>query len=280
MMRYDGTLYNKAQSFKYPKAGDTNSTVDLYVYDLTSGRTERIDVGPDRGQYVLGPAWTPDGRLYFERMNRRQNHFEIVLCNPDGTQQVIYDERSPKYVDHHNKKPYFLPDGKRFIIREETSAGFMHLYLYHVDKGLLNPITSGDWEVADFIGVRGNKVYYTSTEGSPLRRNLYRINLNGKHKERLTHKRRILQDLTSSDLSYYIAEFSTKHDRPLRRSSMQTGNWSAHSRTTPNCAATWPNTGCSPSVSSSPSPPNAAIRSTPTWSNPATSTPRTAIRCC
>ena len=209
MMRYDGTLYNKAQSFKYPKAGDTNSTVDLYVYDLTSGRTERIDVGPDRGQYVLGPAWTPDGRLYFERMNRRQNHFEIVLCNPDGTQQVIYDERSPKYVDHHNKKPYFLPDGKRFIIREETSAGFMHLYLYHVDKGLLNPITSGDWEVADFIGVRGNKVYYTSTEGSPLRRNLYRINLNGKHKERLTTNDGFYKISPSSDLSYYIAEFST-----------------------------------------------------------------------
>ena len=93
MMRYDGKLYNEAYSFKYPKAGDANSVVDLYVYDLKTGETERVDVGPDRGQYILQPEWTPDGRLCFQRMNRRQNHFEAVLCNPDGTQQVIYDER-------------------------------------------------------------------------------------------------------------------------------------------------------------------------------------------
>lgn len=99
MMRYDGKLYNEAYSFKYPKAGDANSVVDLYVYDLKTGETERVDVGPDRGQYILQPEWTSDGRLCFQRMNRRQNHFEAVLCNPDGTQQVIYDERSPKYVD-------------------------------------------------------------------------------------------------------------------------------------------------------------------------------------
>ncbi len=209
MMRFDGELYNKAHSFKYPKAGDTNSTVDLFVYDLQSGQTERIDVGPDRGQYVLHPAWTPDGHLYFERMNRKQNHFEVVLCNRDGSQQVIYDERSPKYVDHLSKTFYFLPDGKRFIVREETSAGYMHLYLYSLDKGLLNPITQGPWEVTDFVGVRGNKVYYTSTEGSPLHRTLYRINLNGKYKERLTPDDGFYKISPSADLSYYIAESST-----------------------------------------------------------------------
>ena len=48
MMRYDGKLYNEAYSFKYPKAGDANSVVDLYVYDLKTGETERVDVGPDR----------------------------------------------------------------------------------------------------------------------------------------------------------------------------------------------------------------------------------------
>ena len=87
MMRYDGKLYNEAYSFKYPKAGDANSVVDLYVYDLKTGETERVDVGPDRGQYILQPEWTPDGRLCFQRMNRRQNHFEAVLCNPDGTRR-------------------------------------------------------------------------------------------------------------------------------------------------------------------------------------------------
>lgn len=206
MMRYDGQLYNKAYSFKYPKAGDANSVVDLYVYDLKTDKTERIDVGPDRGQYILQPEWTPDGRLCFQRMNRRQNHFEAVLCNADGTQQVIYDERSPKYVDHLNKTFHFLPDGKRFIVREETSTGFMHLYLYGIDQGLLQPITRGEWEVTDFIGLRGNEVYYISTETSPLRRDLYRIGLDGKRKERLTPGDGYYSIYPSADLSYYICE--------------------------------------------------------------------------
>ena len=206
MMRYDGKLYNEAYSFKYPKAGDANSVVDLYVYDLKTGVTERVDVGPDRGQYILQPEWTPDGRLCFQRMNRRQNHFEAVLCNPDGTQQVIYDERSPKYVDHLNKTFYFLEDGRRFIVREETSTGYMHLYLYGIGQGVLHPITQGEWEVTDFVGLRGDKVYYISTESSPLKRDLYRVGLDGKHKERLTPGDGYYSIYPSADLSYYICE--------------------------------------------------------------------------
>lgn len=206
MMRYDGKLYNEAYSFKYPKAGDANSVVDLYVYDLKTGETERVDVDPDRGQYILQPEWTPDGRLCFQRMNRRQNHFEAVLCNPDGTQQVIYDERSPKYVDHLNKTFYFLEDGRRFIVREETSTGYMHLYLYGIGQGVLHPITQGEWEVTDFVGLRGDKVYYISTESSPLKRDLYRVGLDGKHKERLTPGDGYYSIYPSADLSYYICE--------------------------------------------------------------------------
>lgn len=206
MMRYDGKLYNEAYSFKYPKAGDANSVVDLYVYDLKTGKTERVDVGPDRGQYILQPEWTPDGRLCFQRMNRRQNHFEAVLCNPDGTQQVIYDERSPKYVDHLNKTFYFLEDGRCFIVREETSTGYMHLYLYGIGQGVLHPITQGEWEVTDFVGLRGDKVYYISTESSPLKRDLYRVGLDGKHKERLTPGDGYYSIYPSADLSYYICE--------------------------------------------------------------------------
>ena len=205
-MRYDGKLYNEAYSFKYPKAGDANSVVDLYVYDLKTGETERVDVGPDRGQYILQPEWTPDGRLCFPRLNRRQNHFEAVLCNPDGTQQVIYDERSPKYVDHLNKTFYFLEDGRRFIVREETSTGYMHLYLYGIGQGVLHPITQGEWEVTDFVGLRGDKVYYISTESSPLKRDLYRVGLDGKHKERLTPGDGYYSIYPSADLSYYICE--------------------------------------------------------------------------
>lgn len=208
MMRYDGQLHNKAYSFKYPKAGDPNSVVDLYVYDLETGLTERIDVGPDRGQYILQPKWTPDGQLYFLRMNRRQNLFEAVLCSADAKQSVIYWEQSPQYIDHMDKTFLFLDDGQRFIVREETSTGYMHLYLHSTRTGLLHPITQGTWEVTGLVGLRGDKIYYLSTEGSPLRRDLYRIDLSGKHKQRLSDGEGFYSISPSADLNYYIAESS------------------------------------------------------------------------
>lgn len=176
-------------------------TTDYYLKDADGLRPILTDLSDTRDA-----SFSPDGRLCFQRMNRRQNHFEAVLCNPDGTQQVIYDERSPKYVDHLNKTFYFLEDGRRFIVREETSTGYMHLYLYGIGQGVLHPITQGEWEVTDFVGLRSDKVYYISTESSPLKRDLYRIGLDGKHKERLTPGDGYYSIYPSADLSYYICE--------------------------------------------------------------------------
>ncbi|MEG1611716.1 MAG: DPP IV N-terminal domain-containing protein, partial [Alistipes sp.] len=173
MMRYDTTLYNKAFSFKYPKAGGINSTVELWVHDIASGKRTHINTGAETDQYIPYIGWTPDGRFYFYRLNRQQNHFEVVLCNADGTQQVIYDEHSPKYIDRTNAMTVTFLDADRFVVREETSKGYMHLYLYSVSKGLLNPITKGSWDVTELVATTGKKIYYISTETSPLRRNLY-----------------------------------------------------------------------------------------------------------
>lgn len=65
MMRFDGKLYNQAYSFKYPKAGERNSTVEVWVCDLATGTRERIDTGGVTDQYIPRIGWTPDGRLYF-----------------------------------------------------------------------------------------------------------------------------------------------------------------------------------------------------------------------
>ena len=99
MMRFDNTLYNKAYSFKYPKAGDDNSIVTLHVYDLYTGETREISVGENTDQYIPRIDYTPAGNLFFYRVNRLQNHFEVVMVEADGTQRVIYDEQDERYVE-------------------------------------------------------------------------------------------------------------------------------------------------------------------------------------
>ena len=208
MMRFDGKLYNQAYSFKYPKAGERNSTVEVWVCDLATGAKERIDTGRETDQYIPRIGWTPDGRLYFFRLNRRQNTFEVILCEPNGAQRTIYDERSQQYVERVDDSSLTFVDKDRFLVRQESHTGYMHLYLYSIRRGFLAQVTKGDWEVTDVAGTDGKRVWYLSTETSPLRRNLYSVRLDGTQKRRLTTSEGFYTIAPSAGMKYYISTFS------------------------------------------------------------------------
>ena len=207
MMRFDGDLYNKPYSFKYPKAGDKNSVVELWLYDIASGRKTKIDVGAETDQYVPFIEWTPAGELYFFRINRKQNHFEVVLCRESGEQKIIYEESSPTYVERPALSTVRFIDGEQFIVQNETTTGWNHIYLHSVEKGLVRALTSGEWQVTSVVEATKDRVYYISTETSPLRRNLYSIDYKGKKKVRLTEKDGTYSISPSKGMKYYISNF-------------------------------------------------------------------------
>ena len=84
-------------------------------------------------------------------------------------------------------KWYFLKDGKGFLYLSEQD-GFQHIYHYDMEGQLVNQLTSGDYEVSEVVGVdeENEKIYFLSTEVSPLERHFYSINLKGKKKKQLT----------------------------------------------------------------------------------------------
>ncbi len=148
MMRYGGRLYPEPYVFKYPKAGEANSLVTLHVHDLGLGSTRQVGTLGNNGtdQYIPRIGWTPSGSLFFYRVNRLQNHFEVVLG--DGT--VVYSEQSPTYVERpDNKTVTFLPDGDRFTVRSETPTGWWTTYLYSIVGGLIGTRPSPDDEHPD-----------------------------------------------------------------------------------------------------------------------------------
>ena len=209
MMRFDGKLYNTPYQFKYPKAGDANSKVELWLYDIDSGAKRKIDVGPEPDQYIPFIEWTPAGELYFFRINRKQNHFEVVLCRKDGSQKVIYNEQSPTYVERPSLDIVRFIDSDRFLVQNETTSGWNHIYLYSIEKGLIRPITSGEWQVTSIVETTEKNIYYTSTETSPIRRNLYSIDYKGKKKQRLTKLDGTYSIAPSKGMKYYISTFSS-----------------------------------------------------------------------
>ena len=208
MNRFAGGLYPENYTFKYPKAGEQNSVVELYCCDAADGSTVRMDTGEQTDQYIPRLFWTPTGQLGFYRLNRLQNHFEVLLCDSSGASRVVYDERNDRYVERVDGRTVtFPPDGDRFVVRSERD-GFMHLYLYSVSEGLLGRITSGEWEVTELLGIEGDRVYYLSTETSPLRRDLYTVRLDGRGKRRLTGGDGTYRIAPSRGFRYFISYFS------------------------------------------------------------------------
>lgn len=209
MMLFGGTLYNKAYSFKYPKAGDSNSVVTLHLYDIASGTTSHIDTGAQSDQYIPFIGWTPSGELYFYRVNRKQNSFEVILCGECGEQKVIYHEQDERYVERPSSATVQFIDSERFIVLNETAAGRNHIYLYSVSKGFERALTAGEWDVTQIVEITPKHIYYLSTESSPIERQLYVVDMKGKNRRCLTPRSGWYTISPSRGMHYYIATFSS-----------------------------------------------------------------------
>ncbi len=206
MMRFDGKLYNRAYSFKYPKAGEKNSAVQLWVADLATGKKHRIDTGGETDQYIPRIGYTPDGRLWFYRLNRRQNTFEMVLCEPHGGQRVIYEERAQQYVERVDDGTVTFVDKDRFLVRQESHTGYMHLYLYSIRRGFLAQVTKGAWEVTAVVGTDGKRVWYLFSNASTP--NVTEVcDAAGKPVRTLADSRRLREELAAADRP--VKEFFT-----------------------------------------------------------------------
>jgi len=212
MNMFKGQLYPEDYAFKYPKAGEKNSIVNIFVYDLNNKTTQEMDTGEETDQYIPRIKWTQENdKLCMIRMNRLQNHVEIMFADANtGESKVIYSEKNKYYISEINDNyPIFLEDGKHFMLYSEKS-GHNHLYLYDMAGNLKNRITEGDWSVTSISGIdeKNNRVYYSSTEASPLKRHIYSIKLNGNGKEQITEKEGWNRANFSNGFKFFINYYS------------------------------------------------------------------------
>ncbi|GAB2724280.1 peptidase S9 [Hymenobacter frigidus] len=183
-----GELYPKENRFKYPKAGEKNSVVSVSSYDVASARTNKMDVGPVADQYIPRVMWTAvPNLLSIQRLNRLQNKLEILHADANtGKTRVVLTDTNAAYVEINDDLNY-LAGGKQFLFTSEKD-GYQHLYLHDMDGKQVRQLTKGPWEISAINGFNPKTgfVYFTSTEGSALQRHLYRVNLKGSGKQRIS----------------------------------------------------------------------------------------------
>jgi len=204
-------LYPYDYRYKYPKAGEKNSNVEIWFYDLASEKKVKADTGNETDIYIPRIQWTADPNvLSVRKLNRLQNHMQLLHVNAaTGVAKVILDEKTDTYFDIEMLDVVYLGNGTQFVATSEA-GGFKHLYLYSVQGTLIRQLTSGNFEVSEFIGCdeKSRACYYVSTEVSPLERHLYSVTLDAKKKTKLSGEAGIHGISMSNDYQFYIDHHS------------------------------------------------------------------------
>ena len=216
-----GDLYPEEYRFKYPKAGEDNAKVDLYMYNVKLGEKQPIDMGIDEEVYYPRMWWNPTrSELMVYVLNRHQNHVRLMRVYGETAEVApVMEETSETWLNEpDDRRLIWLDNGAAFIWQSERT-GFNHLYLYDRAGKELYPLTKGAWEVTDVHGAdqQNELVYFSAAEQSPLERHVYSVDLSGKKADkpkRLTREPGWHAASFSNDFKYFIDKHSATNRIP------------------------------------------------------------------
>jgi dipeptidyl-peptidase-4 len=203
-------LYPTEYKYKYPKAGEKNSIVNIKIFNIEEARIVNCDLGEEDDIYIPRIKINPfNNTLVVFKLNRLQNHLELYEVNSrNGKSKLIYNETNKYFVEIHDNIA-FLKNSKSFVYTSEKD-GFNHIYVHDMESGESTQVTKGKWEVTEIKGVdeKANLIYFMSTEVSPLDRQLYEITLQGNAKKCLTPEAGWHDITYNSDYSYFLDKHS------------------------------------------------------------------------
>ncbi len=201
---------------KYPKAGTPNSDVRLGVVAASGGATRWMDLGDTRQHLLARVHWVPpagsqaSGTLFVQRLNRVQNRLDLLAVDARlGSARTVFSESDPAWINIADDL-HFLPSRQQFLWSSERS-GFRHLYLYDYSGQERKRLTSGEWEVKGVTSVdeKAGRVYFLSSERSPIEQHLGVVELAGGAPRLLTSASGTHNVQMSPTADYYLDSYSS-----------------------------------------------------------------------
>ncbi len=219
-------LYPTDYKYKYPKAGEKNSVIGIYCYDLKKEKSVACDLGEEKDIYIPRIKMNPfDNSLVIYRLNRLQNHLELLKANSKtGQTEIIFEENNEKYIQI-NDQIIFLKNENAFIYTSEKN-GFNHIYKYTISTQQIKQLTSGNWDVVSLSGYNEStqEAIFVSAESSPMERMTYAVSVSSLEKRTITKGRGFHQVDWSNQFKFYMDKFSTATEVPVYAIFDENGN--------------------------------------------------------
>lgn len=209
-------LYAKPEPQRYPKAGTPNADVRLGVVSARGGETRWMDLGEMRDRLIARVYWAPDSKaIGVFRLNRIQNQLRFLAADPaTGESKLILEESDPYWLNIKDDFAW-LPRSQQFVWASERD-GYRHLYLYDRGGKLVSQLTAGEFEVTGLAMVdeAGGRIFFESTEASPLERHLYSVSLSGGARSKLTREKGTHSVTMSPSGEFWVDSFSSVDQAP------------------------------------------------------------------
>lgn len=196
-------------SYKYPKAGEDNSTVSAWSYDIKSHKINRLQVPLDADGYMPRIKPTNDPmRIVVYTMNRHQDGLCLYAVNPRSTvAQLIIKEHVDKYVREEAMEGVKFVGDK--ILLPSDRSGYTKLYIFNMNGQLQRTIGDGNYDITSVYGYdpKTGDVYYQAAALGATDRQVYVTHKNGKT-VRLTDREGWNTAFFSGDFQYFVNTWS------------------------------------------------------------------------
>lgn len=215
-------LYPGEFSYKYPVAGEKNSSVSVHSYDVDTRKTKEIPLADRNIEYIPRIAFggASSERLMLVTLNRAQNRMEIYAANPKSTvAKSILVEEAKAWLNPAAYEDIAF-EAESFVLQSERN-GWNNLYRYSYAGQQLRAITSGQAEVTAYYGTDalGFTYYQTVPAGTDasaaINRVVCRIDRQGKKLETLTPAEGWASASFTPALNYYTVNYSNAATPPV-----------------------------------------------------------------
>lgn len=202
--------------YKYPMAGEVNSTLSVHSFDIKSRVTRKLQLPVEADGYVprIMPTEQPE-KIVCLTQNRHQDQLSVYVCNPRSTEcrLVLTDDVKPYIGETVYGNFRVVSDG--FVYMSEKS-GTAQLYHCSINGGAPRALTSGELPVVDFYGydARTGNTYYSAKDGGPLREAVYVSDSKGKAKK-LSQQEGVNSAVFSANFKYFYNEWSNLDTPPV-----------------------------------------------------------------
>jgi dipeptidyl-peptidase 4 len=217
LTNYDGH-HPDWDRLRIPQPGDSNPTAKIGVLDVTTGKKVWLDPGITGDFYIPRIYWTsrPD-TLAMVVLNRQQNEMRLFFFDvTTGGKRAVLQERSKTWIDVYDfyanvQDLMSFPEKSHEFFWLSDRDGFQQIYRYDYSGKLVNAVTHERSSVTRIEGVdpATQTIFFTSTNPSPLERQLWQIGFDGAGLRRITTTAGHHSIDMSPNTSYFIDSWSS-----------------------------------------------------------------------